>query len=284
LILEKKIKIKNLIMLNLTGTHYPFYSYVPSRFAAGVFATFVYISLLGWFIQSLHVKCRPALLAIFIFVSHLTAFIELVLRGTLSIGILNTSLLYKVTAPMLSIPPRFLLLANYQCLVELRGKKPREILDRVIDIIVPIGAIGGDVLLGIANELSFKSNYLHLSFRLRQASAGFILALAILFYVVWYLAVPPARRLYVLPLLAVSGTAVLIEAIYVQVLSIPTQFFVLNRSEFWFYAGHLIPVVLAQITWTIFHPSRLLPPLETNVPHDETGKELLPPPPPSDIL
>jgi hypothetical protein len=53
-----------------------------------------------------------------------------------------------------------LLLANYHCLVELRGKKPRRILDRVIDIVIPVGVITADVILGIANELSFKPNYL----------------------------------------------------------------------------------------------------------------------------
>jgi hypothetical protein len=267
------------IMINLTEINYPFYFYIPSSFNAGIFAIIVYLSLIGWFAQSLYVKCRPPLLDIFVFVSHLTTFIQLVLRGTLLIDVLNTKTLYKITAPMLSISPRFLLLANYHCLVELRGKKPRGILDRVIDIIVPVGAITSTVLLIFANEFSFNPNRLYLSFRLRQVSAGFVLALAILFYVVWYLAVPPARRLYVLPLLVVSSTAVLIEAIYVLALSIPWLFFSLNRSEFWFYAGHLIPVVLAQIAWTVFHPWRLLPPPERNVSHDETGKELLPPPP-----
>jgi hypothetical protein len=266
-------------MMNLNETNYPFYSYTPSRFGAGVFATFLYVSLLGWFIQSLNVKCRPRILSIFIFVSHLTIFIELVLRGTLNINVLNTKTLYRVLAPLLSIPPRFLLFANYQCLVELRGKKPRGILDRAIEIVVPLEAVPADILLGIANEFSFIPNLLHVSFRLRQASAGLVLSLAILFYVVWYLAVPAARRFYVLPLLAVSSVCVLIEAIYVQTISMPTLFFALNRSEFWFYAGHLIPLVLALITWTIFHPWRLLPPPERDIPHDETGKELLTPSP-----
>jgi dolichol kinase len=70
----------------------------------------------------------------------------------------------------------------------------------------------------------------------------------------------------------------LIEAIYVQAISIPTLFVALNQSEFWFYAGHLIPIVLALITWTAFHPWRLLPPLERDVPHVETDKELFPTP------
>jgi phage shock protein PspC (stress-responsive transcriptional regulator) len=263
----------------MNETTYPFYSYIPSRFAAGAFAVFVYVSLFGWIIQSLHVKCRPVFLFIFIFITHISTFIELVLRGTVSIDVLNTKTLYRVTAPLLSMPPRLLLFANYHYLVELRGKKPRGILDRLIDIVVPIGAITADILLGIANEFSFNPNRFYLSFRLRQVSAGFVLGLAILFYIIWYLAVPSARRSYVLQLLAVSSICVLIEAIYVQLISIPTLFFALNQSEFWFYTGHVIPIAIALITWSIFHPQRLLPPSEQDVLHDETGKELLPPPP-----
>ncbi|UJR24022.1 hypothetical protein I4U23_026987 [Adineta vaga] len=263
-------------MINLTETKYPFYSYMPSRFITGGFAVFVCLSLVGWLVQSLRVKCRPPMLAIFLFMSHLATFIDLVLRTTVSIDALNTKTLYRVTAPMMSIPPRMLLFANYHCLVELRGKKPHRPIDRIIDIVVPLGGITADILLGIANELSFKTNYLHLSFHLRQASAGFVLCLALLFYVVWYLAVPHARRHYVLPLLAVSSICVLIEAIYTQIISIPALFFALNQSEFWYYVGHLIPIVIALITWTLFHPARLLPPPERDVPHDENKKELLP--------
>lgn len=265
--------------INLNETNYPFFTYVPSSFAAGVFGVLVYVSLIGWFIQSLKVNCRPAMLGFFLFGAHLTTFIDLVLRGTLPMTTYNTSGLYKVTAPMLSIPPRFLLFANYHCLVELRGKKPHRTIDRVIDIIVPLAGISADILLAVGNELSFKPKYLNLSFKFRQASAGFVLGLALLFYIVWYLAVPHARRLYVLPLLAVSSGAVLIESIYVLLTSIIPWFFALNQNEFWYYAGHLVPIVIALLTWTMFHPSRVLPPKETETQHDETGKELLPSPP-----
>jgi hypothetical protein len=268
------------IMINFTGTNYPFYSYIPSRFSANAFAIIVYISLVVWFAQSFYVRCRPRLLTIFVFVSHLTTFIELILRGTISIDVLNTRIFYRLAGILLSISPRLLLLANYHCLVELRGKKPRRTLDRVIDILLPCGAITAGVLLIIANQLSFNPNRIHLSFRFRQASAGLVLCLAIFFYFVWYLAVSHARRLYVLPLLAISSICVLIEAIYTQAISIPSLFFILNKNEIWFYGSHLIPIVLAHISWSIFHPWRLLPPPEQHVPHDETGKELLPPPPP----
>lgn len=266
-------------MLNLNETTYPFSSYIPSRFAASILGIFVYLSLIGWFIQCLHLKCRPTFLSILIFVAHLTVFIDLVLRATLAVDVLNTSLLYKIEAPLWSTPARLLLFANYHCLVELRGKKPRGVLDRIIDLIVPLIAITADILLAVANEFSFKSHRLQTSFHLRQASAALILFLALFFYAVWFLAVSEARRLYALPLLAVSSTAVLIEAIYVQAISIPNVFFALNQYEYWFYAGHVIPVVLALIAWSLFHPRRLLPPAEKDVPHDETGRELLPPPP-----
>lgn len=265
------------IMINLTQTNYPFYAYVPSRSIDGIFAVLVYISLIGWFVQSLCMKCRPTLLVIFIFMSHFTTFIELILRTTLDINLLNTKTLYRIRAPLLNVAARILLFANYQCLIELRGKNPRRLFDRIIEIVVPIGAITGDTLLTVADELSFKANHIHLSFHFRQASAAFILALSLLFYVVWRLSVSHVRRRYVLPLLLVSSTSVLIQAIYIQAISIPTVFFAFHQNEVWFFVGHLIPIITALITWTLCHPLRLLPPLERNVPHDESGKELLPP-------
>ena len=245
-------------MINLTEINYPFYSYAPLHYVANVFAILVYISIIAWFIQSLNIQCRPPVMVILIFTSHVALNIELVLRGIYDVSVLNTKSFYRVTAPMLSIPPRLLLLAHYRYLVELRGKKARGIFDRVINIIVLIVVITADVLHVFANELAFKSNYIHLSFRLRQASAGLILALALLYYVVWYFATANTHRSYILTLLGITSTCVLIEAIYVQLISIPKYFFILNQNEVWFYLGHLIPIVIALVTWTIFHPWRLL--------------------------
>ncbi|UJR07463.1 hypothetical protein I4U23_011752 [Adineta vaga] len=264
--------------MNSNTTNYPFYSYSPSCFGATTFAIFVYLSLVAWFIQTLHGKCHPRLLSLFVFVAHLATFIELVLRATLTIDALNTRTFYRITQPLASVSVRFILFANYHCLVELRGQKPHRKLDRILDIVVLVIAIPAEVLLNIANELSFYSNHFHLSFYLRQASAGLILILCLFFYLVWYLAVPHVRRLYVLPLLAISSCCVLIEAIYILLVSIPFLFNILSQTELWFYVGHLIPVVVALCTWSIYHPWRVLPPLERDVPHDQTGKELLPRP------
>lgn len=264
-------------MYTYTETNYPFYSYTPSHFGASVFAVLVCTSLLLWLTQSFRVRCRPIPLTIFIFVVHLASFIELVLRASLSTDRLKTATLYRVTAPLLSMPPRLLLMANYHCLVELRGKSPRRMLDRVIDIMVPVGGLSADILLTIANEFSLRANHINASFGFRQASAAIVLTLAILFYVVWYLAVPHPPRLYVLPLLAVSSTAVLIEAIYIQAISVPSTFVVLNRNELWFYIGHLIPIALALISWTGLHPSRSLPPRECDVQHNDSDTEIFPP-------
>jgi len=265
--------------MNFTVSNYPFYSYYPSRYGAAVLAAIIYILLVVWFTQSLCIKCRPRPLVIFVFVAHLATFIELVLRATLPVNILNTKRLYIITAPFLSVPPRFLLLANYHCLVELRGKQPRRKVDRLIEIVTPVGAVIADVLLGIANQFSFNSNHLDLSFRLRQISAGLVLSLALLFYVVWYFTVSQARRLYVFQLLVVSSTCVLIEAIYIQIISIPSLFFALNQCELYYYVCHVIVTFIALITWSIFHPWRFLPPLEEAVPRDGSGNELLAPPP-----
>ncbi|CAF0966792.1 unnamed protein product [Adineta ricciae] len=257
---------------------YPFDSYTPSGFGATSFAIFVYLSLVAWFVQSLHGKCQPRLLSVFVFVAHLTVFIELVLRATVHNDVLHTTTLYKIRAPLISVPARFILLANYHCLVELRGQKPHRPLDRIIDAVVLVFALSADILLAIANELSLKPNHLYLSFYLRQASAICVLSLALFYYLVWYLAVPHVRRLYVLPLLAISSACVLIEAVYILLTSIPFLFNVLSQKELWFYVGHLVPLAVALCSWSIYHPWRLLPPLERDIPHDSAGKELLPPP------
>jgi hypothetical protein len=263
-------------MVNSTETIYPFYSYNPSCVAAIGFATILYVSLVTWLVQSLYVKFQPRSLSLFLCVVYLFTFVELILRAILSNDVRNTKVVYTVTSTFWNLPPRMLLLANYTFLVELRGKKSREVFDRVVHIIVPLGAITADIFLLIANELSFERNHFDLSFHLRQASAGLILSLAIFFYVVWYFSVPHARVLHVLLLLAVSSTCVLIQAIYVLTNSIPSLFIKLDQSEVYFYSGHLIPIVLASVTWSIFHPSRLLSTPQSAVPYDETGKEILP--------
>ncbi|CAF1242126.1 unnamed protein product [Adineta steineri] len=96
------------MMMNLNETKYPFYSYTPSRYAAGTCATIVYISSIAWLAQSLYIKCRPFPLFLFVFAAYLTTFIELILRATLNINILNTKILYKMTAPLLKISSGFL--------------------------------------------------------------------------------------------------------------------------------------------------------------------------------
>ncbi|CAF1213385.1 unnamed protein product [Adineta steineri] len=246
------------MMMNLNETKYPFYSYTPSRYAAGTCATIVYISSIAWLAQSLYIKCRPFPLFLFVFAAYLTTFIELILRATLNINILNTKILYKMTAPLLSLSSRFLLLANYYCLIELRGKKPRDMFDRVIGIVVPITAVTADLLFAFANELSFQPNYHYLSFQFRQIPAGFILGLALFFYIIRCLSIPNIHHPYILPLLTISSTCVLIDAIYIQAMSIPTLFIALTQSELWFYICHLVPIVISLIMWSVFHPWRLL--------------------------
>ena len=137
-----------------------------------------------------------------------------------------------------------LLFANYAFFVELR-RKSREIFDRVVHIIVPLGAIAADLFLLIANRTVVEPNHFDLSFHLRQASAGLILlVLVYTYYAVWYFSVPHARVLHVLLLLAVSSTCVLIQAIYVQTSSVPSLFIELDQSEVYFYSGHIVPLFL----------------------------------------
>ena len=238
---------------------YPFYSYVPSRWTGTGVALILYMSLIGWFVQSLNVGCRPTRLSVFIFVGHLLVVMDLILRVTVDLAQLNTHKLYRVTSSLLSVPPRLLLFANYHSLVELRGKELTGTFHRLIDVCVLIGAVSADILLGIANELSLNVQRVPLTFVLRQVSAALIVLLSFLFYVVWYLSVPHSRHRSVVNLLAVSSTCVLIEALYVQIISVPWLFLSVYQREFWFYFGHLIPMATALITWTLSHPRRWLP-------------------------
>ncbi|CAF0966772.1 unnamed protein product [Adineta ricciae] len=256
-------------------------SYIPSRYAASIFATIVYISLIAWFIQTLHFKYRPYILSLFIFLSHLITFVELILRATVNIDTLNTKIYRQITSALCSLSPRLLLLANYRCLVDLRGKKPSEILDRLMDVVIPLNVLNMDSLLCLADDFSFAQKHQKLSIYFRQASNGFSFSLALLFYIFWYLAVSRVRRLYVLPLVTVSSICVSIETGYTFLISIPHVFSFLTQNEFYYYVCHVIPMFVALVTWSIFHPWRFLPPSEANVPRDASGNELLAPPPPS---
>ena len=264
------------MLLNLTQDNYPYIAYVPLRFGALLFSIVVYLSLIGWFIQSLMLKSRPKLLIFFLLLSHIIVFSELIVRATVDLHSTNRKTMFRIAGALTTVSPRLLLFANYHCLTLLRDKKPLKVFDRFIDIIIPITAMSADIFLNIANELSLKWKYIPLTFIFRQLSASIIIFLGLFFFFVWYFSVDLSRRHYFRILLSISGVCVLIEGIYVGLLSFSFVYAHLNTNEFYFYIGHLVPVTFALVTWTLFHPARNLPlPSNVSLPNDQTEHELL---------
>ena len=239
--------------MNLTISTYPYFSYTPSAYVASIFSVLVYVSLLLWFLQSLHFRCRPCIVSILIFVSHFFTFVELVLRATLTNEKRNTKQFYKMTTSFLTISSQVVLASCFQCLMEMRGNVKSRPIDRIILIIVPIGLIGAGILLSVATNLSFSSERILLSFRLRQISIGIIFVYIIFFAFLWRSSTSNTRRRFVQPLLTITTICLIIEASYILVASIPFLFDPLNRSEVWFYIGHLIPIFIALLTWSLLY-------------------------------
>ena len=231
---------------------------------------------MGWFIQSLMIKSRPKLLIIFLFLSHLIVFSELIVRATVDLNSTNRKTVFRITSTLTNVSPRLLLFANFFCLALLREKNSPKTFDRFIDVFLPIAATIADIILSIANEFSLQWKSIDLTFHLRQVSASILIFLALFFFFVWYHSVDPSRRHYFRTLLSISGICVLIEAVYIGMLSLPSTYVFLSTREPYFYIGHLIPITFALVTWTLFHPARSLPlPSKTSLPTDQAETELL---------
>ncbi|CAF1308810.1 unnamed protein product [Adineta ricciae] len=233
-------------LTNVTEIDDSFPSYISSRYAAGIVAIIVYISLIAWFIHALYSKCHPRYFVMFILLSHLITFIELILRATLTNEYIQ---IYPQITKLLSIlPPRFLLLSNYSYLAELRKSHVAFAQFIVLTII-----LFTDIFLHVINELSSQSDYL------RQASAVLVFFLSLLFFLLWYWQSSHLSRFYTVPLLPVSSMCVLIEAIYVQMTLKPFLLDILVQNELYFYLGHSFPLVVALCTWSMYHPWRVSP-------------------------
>ncbi|CAF3684084.1 unnamed protein product [Rotaria sp. Silwood1] len=220
-------------MTNLTVGIYPYFSYNPSAHIAAVFAVFVYLSLI---------------------------FCELILRATLTLEERNTKKLYRITATFLTISSQVLLASSFQCLVEMRGNMKSRPIDIVAAIIVPIGLIGSAVFLSVAKNFSFNPERLQLSFRLRQISVGIFFLYVILFFVFWHINITNFRRPYIKPLLIITCICLLFDATYVLATAIPSLFLSVSANEVWFYVGHLLPIFIALVSWSVLYwrkiPSR----------------------------
>jgi cytochrome bd-type quinol oxidase subunit 2 len=116
-------------------------------------------------------------------------------------------------------------------------------------------------MLTTAGTLSYNTDTIDTSFRLRQASAAIVLCMTVMFYPIWF-ATKTVRNMTKqgIILLIISSLASLIIAVFLLVTSIPTYYISVNQQEFWYYIFQFLPITIALFSWTILHPKRSLLP------------------------
>jgi len=242
-------------MSNLTN--YPYPAYESNKAAAGVLASLIGISLIAWIVQSIQSLFKPRRLIILLLIGHLTIFIEVVLRAVLSTDTRNSKAAFTATTVLLVIGQRMIILANYDFLTRLGNLSL--CASRAIIIGSVLGVAGSAIIMSIAGKLSYSTDTIDESFRLRQVSAAIVLCMTVLFYPIWFItktARDMTKRAIIL--LIISSLTSLIVAIFLQVTSIPDYYLGANQQEFWFYIFQLIPIAIALFIWNILHPKRSL--------------------------
>lgn len=246
-------------MLDLSS--YPHPTYNANKLAAGILAMLIGISLIAWIVQSIQIRFRLRRPLILLLLSHITVFIQLILRIVLSNESFNSRTAFTVITVLLAIGQRMIIVANYSILTEVGYMK--QCMARTLIVGVIISVIASATLMLPAGTLSYNMNTIGLSFLLRQISAAIVLALTILFYPIWF-ATKAVKYMSksAITLLIISSTACLIVASYLLITSIPKYYIESHSFELWFYMFQLGPIIIAQITWSWFHPKRSLPTLQ----------------------
>ncbi|CAF1144849.1 unnamed protein product [Adineta steineri] len=237
--------------------NFPYPAYEPNKIVAGILAAIIGISLFLWIIQSIQSHFRPRRVIILLLISHLTLFIELILRATLSLDIRNTRAAFTVTTILLAVGQRMIILANYDFLTQTGTLDSR--ISRTIIIGSGLAIVSSAILIASAGILSYNTDTIDTSFRLRQASAAIVLIMTILFYPIWFLikTVKHMTKQAIL-VLFISSITSLIVTIYLMIISCPCYYVSTNQQEFWFYIFHFTPIAIALIIWTILPPKRTL--------------------------
>lgn len=246
-------------------SNYPLSTYDPSKPAAGVLAAVTFVSLIAWLSQSIYIKFKPIRLNILILISHITIFIHLVLRAALSPESQRTRVSFTVLSVFLAVGFRTVILSNYDYLVRVLGDKHK--VSRAILIITFLFVMTSAILTAPAGSMSFDSDTIPQSFRLRRAAAALVLILTVCFYPTWFLTLklkknqkdgpPPMTKLAII-LLVISSTCCLIISIYQVITSVDEYYIAVSHEEFWFYIFNMSPILLALYTWTTLHPLRSL--------------------------
>jgi hypothetical protein len=246
-------------MANLTN--YPYPAYNSNTAAAGVTASLIGISLIAWFTQSIRARFNPRRPMVLILISHLTIFVELILRGALSTDTRNSRAAFTALTVLFAVGQRTIILANYDYLTQVGNLSL--CVSRSIIIGSIVGVIGSAILMGPAGTLSYSSDTIDQSFRLRQASAAIVLVITIMFYPIWF-ATKAAKHMTkpAIILLIISSLTTIIVAIFQLVTSVPDYYVAVNQQELWYYIFQFTPVAIALFTWTILHPKRSLVPTD----------------------
>ncbi|CAF0947174.1 unnamed protein product [Adineta ricciae] len=235
-------------------SNYPYATYEPNQIAAGILAGVIGISLIGWLAQATR-KFRR--LIILLTISHVTIFIELVLRAALSSSERKSRASFTATSVLLAVGQRTIILANYDYIVRVGEVKPA--ITRCVIIGPILIALTSAALMIPAGMLSYNKSTIPQSFALRQASAAIVLGLTILFYPIWFaLKTWKDMKKQSIIRLLISSIACLSVAIYLQITSVPDYYITTSHEEYWFYIFQFTPMAIALLTWTFLHPRRSL--------------------------
>ncbi|CAF1288818.1 unnamed protein product [Rotaria sordida] len=235
----------------------PYPLYTLNKVAAGVLASLVGISVIGFIVQSILIRFKPIRLNILIILSHLTMFVHLVLRASFSNEQSKSKAAFTAMAVLLAVSIRTIIFANYDFLARVRDLK--KWISRALVIGPALAALVSSILMAPANSLAYDPDTVETSYRLRKASAAIILGLTIIFYPVWF-ATKTIKHMNKLAIifLIISSIFCLFVTVYLVITSIPSNYIGSNKKEFWVYIFQIVPTMIAQFTWTILHPKQTL--------------------------
>ncbi|CAF3904964.1 unnamed protein product [Rotaria sp. Silwood1] len=244
-------------MVVVNASNYPNTAYTESKPAAGIIAALVGVSLIAWIVQSKQIHFKPRRPQILVLISHITIFIQLILRAAFTKRTIDSKAAFTVLSVLLSISIRTVILSNYDFLTQVH--KLKMWMSRAIIMgSVLIGMISA-VLMIPAGVLSSDPDKINTSIQLRQASSAIALSLTVLFYPVWFLTKTiKYMTKFAIILMIVSSFACLVVGIYIMITSVPDYYIKSNEKEYWVYIFQIVPNVIALFTWSILHPKRTL--------------------------
>ena len=236
---------------------YPYLTYKPNPVAAACASVIVGISLIAWLVQSYQNRFHPTRLSALLLVSHITIYLELILRAAVTGDERNSRSFFSITGSLLTVGQRMIIMGNFVFVMEVRREKSRRA--RAILLGTMIGVVSSALLTLPANLLSFDSDTIGSSYVLREVSASLLLVVTLSFYLVWYWSktIGDMSRSAVL-LISVSSVACVMLSMYTLIQSLPKYYDRINAHEGWFYGFQMLPIILAHCTWTILHPKRSL--------------------------